>query len=255
MRDDMKLLVYLARSELQRRHAGSFGGAAWTLMSPIVLVGAMWFALDTGLGMRAVAGPGFGIALVVAMIAWLPFADSVSDATTSVVRNPHLVKKMVFPIVLMPLATVLAAFAVHIILLCVLMAALALLGHLDLTKVWTLPLWMLQSTVLTAGIALIASSLNVSIRDTQAITSVLTAICFWLTPVVWSLRLIDPSYHWLIGLNPMAVVVEGYRMALTGAPFPFDLASTGASMLISLLFGAVGGWLFAALRPSFADSI
>lgn len=254
-RDRLQLLVYLARSELQRRHAGSAGGIAWTVISPMALIGAMWFALDIGLGMRATAGPGFGAALIVGMVGWLAFADSVSDATTSVLRNPHLVKKVVFPIELMPLATVAASFAIHVVLLIVLALALAAIGQLDLRMVWTLPLWMAQSIVVSSGIALIVSALNVSVRDTQAVAPFLTTIWFWLTPVVWSTSLLPSSWLWIVALNPMAMVVEGYKSALTGSPLLFSLPSICGSLLGTVLICIAGAWLFAALRQDFADSI
>lgn len=251
----LQLLAYLARSELQRRHAGSMGGVAWTVIAPMALIGAMWFALDIGLGMRAAAGPGFGTALIVGMVGWLAFADSVSDSTSSVLRNPHLVKKMVFPIELMPLASVAAAYIVHLVILAILALVLALLGQLDLRFIWALPLCMALSIAVSSGIALTVSSLNISVRDTQAAAPFITTVWFWLTPIVWSPAQLPQAWRSVVGLNPMAVVVEGYKTALTGSTFPFDATTTGASLVVAALLCAAGAALFATLRPSFADSI
>jgi ABC-type polysaccharide/polyol phosphate export permease len=251
----LQLLTYLARSELQRRHAGSVGGVAWTVIAPMALIGAMWFALDIGLGMRAAVGPGFGTGLIVGMVGWLAFADSVSDSTSSVLRNPHLVKKMVFPVELMPLASVAAAFTVHLAILAILALTLALIGQLDLRYVWTLPLWMALSIAISSGIALAVSSLNIPLRDTQAATPFVTTIWFWLTPIVWSPAQLPEAWRSVFGLNPMAVVVEGYKTALTGSAFPFYAIAVGGSLLVTALLCAAGAALFTALRPSFADSI
>lgn len=249
----LPLLGYLARSELQRRYAGTAGGAAWTVLAPLALIGAMWLALDVGLGLRA-STPMFGLNLVIGMVAWLVFADSVGDATSAVTRNPHLVKKVVFPVELLPLASVLSSLIVHLCVVAAVGAALAIGGSLHLALAWTLPFWIALALVMSAAIAFIVAGLNVVVRDTQAIAPFLITIWFWLTPIVWPVARLAPEQRWLAGLNPMAVVVEGYRTALTGAPYPFDAIVVAAAAAAAILC-AGGALLFVTLRPSFADSL
>ena len=250
----LSLLTYLAWSDLQRRYAGTKAGILWTILAPVALIGAMWFALDIGLGMRA-AGPAFGVNLVIGMVAWLAFSESVGDATGCVLRSPHLVKKVVFPVELLPLASVMSSFAVHLCLLAVLIAALALQGQAALGMIWTLPFWMALSAVMAAGLGFAVAGLNVIVRDTQAVAPFLVTVWFWLTPIVWPFSRIEEPWRWLGGLNPMAVVVEGYRTALTGAPYPFEPLAVIAAVAISIAVGAAGYVLFATLRPSFPDSL
>jgi lipopolysaccharide transport system permease protein len=254
-RSQLSLFAYLVRAELRRRHAGSVGGVVWTLVAPTTLIGVMWLALDFGLGLRSLVGPGYGIALVVGMTAWLAFSDSVLDATGVVVRNPHLVKKVLFPVELLPVASVASSFAIHLALAALVLILLLALGHFAVGLVWTLPIWIALSALLAAGMAFLVAGLNVFLRDVQAIAPFAVTVWFWLTPIVWPISAIPPDKLWLAGLNPMAIVVEGYRGALTGTSLPFDM---GAVFLAFATAGAaflIGAWLFRRLRPDFADAL
>lgn len=251
----LSTLSYLAHSELQRRHAGSAGGVVWTILAPMALIGAMWVALDIGLGMRESMGPRYGASLIIGMVAWLAFADSVSDATASIVRNPHLVKKIVFPVELLPLASVAASYMIHLAVLGALICVLLAMGQLDLRLAWTLPVWALLSIVLSVSVALLVSGLNVLVRDMQALIPLVVSFLFWLTPIIWPLEKLDPAWRNVATCNPMAVVVEGYKSALTGAPLPFELSAVVLAFVTTSVLCAAACMLFATLRPSFPDSL
>jgi lipopolysaccharide transport system permease protein len=252
---NLSLLAYLARTDIQRRHAGTVGGMAWAVVAPIALVGAIWFALDIGLGMRSKVGPGYGIGLVIGIVAWMAFADVVGDSTSSVVRNPHLVKKVFFPVEFLPLSSVVSAYVIHLALLLFICAVVFATGHFSPSRFWTLPFFMIVSLVTSTGIALLVSSLNVLVRDTAAIAPVLTTIWFWLTPIVWPLSQVPENWQSVVALNPMALVVEGYRSAITGSALPFGIQSIGISMAVSLLLLTGGSLLFRSLRPAFGDAL
>jgi lipopolysaccharide transport system permease protein len=252
---NLSLLAYLARTDIQRRHAGTVGGMAWAIVAPIALVGAIWFALDIGLGMRSKIGPGYGIALVIGIGAWMAFADVVGDSTSSVVRSPHLVKKVFFPVEFLPLSSVVSAYVIHMALLVFICIIVIATGHFSPSRIWMLPFFMIVSLVTSTGMALLVSSLNVLVRDTAAIAPVLTTIWFWLTPIVWPLSQVPENWQSAVALNPMALVVEGYRAAITGSALPFGIQSVAISMAVSLMLLACGSLLFRSLRPAFGDAL
>jgi lipopolysaccharide transport system permease protein len=251
----LPLLFYLARAELSRRYAGTAFGWVWALAAPAALVGAMWVALDIGLGMRAVAGPGYGYLLVVGMLPWLALADAVGDGAGSVVRAPHLVKKTVFQVELLPLASVLTAFMVHLALMALVIPAFALAGALSWKTLWMLPFFMALGAVIAAGLAFAAASLNVIVRDTGALVPFLLTIWFWLTPIVWPLSQVPEAWRWLALINPMAVVIEGYRAAILGSGSFVGLADVALAVAVAGGLVALGALVFATLRPSFADAM
>jgi lipopolysaccharide transport system permease protein/teichoic acid transport system permease protein len=251
----LQLLLYLAGAELARRHAGTAGGMLWAIAAPLGLIAAMWVALDLGLGLRVLLGPDYSLMLVLGMLPWLMFADTVGDATSAIVRAPHLVKKTVFPVELLPLTSVVAAMAVHGVLVLLAMAALALLGRLTPSGLPVLLLSLALCAALAAGIALALAGLNVLVRDVGATVPFALTVGFWLTPVIWPLAKVPAEFRWLVALNPMAIVVEGYRSALLGTSFPFTALQVAGAVALTAIVLAFGAWLFRVLRHSFADAL
>jgi ABC-type polysaccharide/polyol phosphate export permease len=251
----LRLLNYLALSELSRRYAGTVGGALWAVASPAALIGVMWVALDFGLQMRVVVGSEYGVTLAVGMLCWLFLADVMGDAPQTVVRAPHLVKKTLFSVELLPLAGVLSALMVHAVL--VILAALVLLalGKLSLATLWTLPLWMSLVVLLSVGLSLLTSALNVIVRDTGSTTPFLMSLWFWLTPIVWPLSQLPVEWRGVALANPMAVAIDGYRYALLGAPLTFGVGSAALAFAVGFCLVALGALVFSHLRQSFADSL
>lgn len=249
------LLRYLAWSEIRKRNSDTSGGIFWAFVAPASLIGAMWFALDFGLGLRSSIGPGYGTALITGMITWLLFADSANDAASAVVRNPHLVKQVVFPVQLLPLASVGSSLFVHAVLVVFLTAILAFSGSLNLTMIWTLPLWLFMALVLSAGVSLLFSGINVATRDAKAAIPFITTVWFWMSPIVWPIKNVPTEYAWVVALNPMAIVIEGYRMALIGSEFPFSIFEVLISFSITATIALIGWSTFNTLRPSFADAL
>jgi lipopolysaccharide transport system permease protein len=251
----LSLLAYLARSQLETRHAGSAGGMAWAIIAPLALIATMWVALDLGLGLRQLVSADYSLMLVLGMLPWLAFSDAIGDATHSVQRAPHLVKKMVFPVELLPVASVLAAYAVHLVLLVGAILMFAFMGRISLAGMLLLPLWLGLGFALACGIALLAAGLNVIVRDTGTIVPFMTTIWFWLTPVIWPLNRVPADWLWLVALNPMSIVIEGYRSALLATPFPFGAGQVALSLTCVGAVVIAGFSLFQLLRPSFADAI
>ena len=251
--DRARLVWFLARSELGRRFAGTAGGVLWAALGPVLMIGVVWFALDIGLGLRASVGPDYGVALIVGMIAWQMVSESINDSTSIITRNSHLVKKIVFSVELLPVASALAAGIIHMALLTVLMLALAFLNVLSWGTLWQLPLWFALLFTTITVLNLLAATLNVVFRDLSAVVPFMMSAAFWLTPVVWMSDKLPASWRAVALANPFALAVEGYRAALLGRPLPFTTATAVASMVAVACIGALSCYLFRLYRPDFAD--
>lgn len=248
----LRLCLYLTRMEFERRFAGTLGGKVWVFVGPVLTIGVIWFALEVGLRLKAIAGPTYGAALAVGLTAWLFFAESINAALATIIGSPHLVKKVVFPVELLPISTVLAAFVVHVLLV-LLISLGVMVQHGVSWTVLTLPIWMLLLLVSAMSISVIVAGLNVVLRDVGALVPNLVSFLFWLTPVVWPISNVPETWRWLVLLNPMAIVVEGYRYALLGPTY--GVSAITASLLVLglglLAFGAFA--LFRRVRPLFAN--
>lgn len=251
----ISLLAYLTRIELTRKYTGTAGGVIYTILAPMTLIVVMWFALDYGLGLRALIGEDFGLKLIVGMTLWISFAEAISDSITVITRNPHFIKKMVFPVELLPFSSVTAAFSVHIMILSVVSAGLYWGDHFETSQIWMLPMGFMLTVMFSLAIAMLVSSLSVIVRDVQVVTPVILSIWFWVTPLIWSVDRVPEKWHWLFIINPMALAVEAYRSALLGTSYPFEWQIVVASIIfVAGLFG-VGLFMFSTLRPSFANNM
>lgn len=251
------LLLYMAKSEMQRRNSGSVGGIFYIFGTPMILIFVVWFALDVGLGLRALIGPEFGLKLIIGMAVWVAVTDTANDAVYCVVRNPHLVKKVVFPVYLLPLASVIIGTVIHVAVLVVLVFLLGFSGDISLAPRSFPPLFagLFLLIIFLTGLSLLTSSLNVIVRDTQLIVPVVLSVGFWVTPIIWDAGKVAELYRWFIALNPAALIIEAYRYGLLGTSWPFSVAQTamGLTVLVMLLFG--GALLERVLRPSYADAL
>ncbi len=255
--DELSLLLFLAKTELQRRNAGSVGGWLYVFAGPLVLVLVMWLAIDYGLGMRKLVGPEFGLRLIVGMILWLAILDIVNDSVFCILRNPHLVKKMVFPVHLLPMASVVSGFAVHIVIFVVTCFLLAISGQLVLTPA-SAPILLCGlslQVVFTLGLALAFSALNVVVRDMQSIVPMGLSIGFWVTPIIWQVDAVPSGLRWLVALNPVAVGVEAYRVALLGTQWPFGLRDVLLAIGVCVGVVVIGLTINKLLRPNLSDTL
>jgi len=253
LRRKLTLCLYLTRMEFERRFAGSVGGRLWVFVGPLTTIAVIWVALDFGLGMRGSVGPGYGLSLAIGLSAWLFFAEGVNTSLASITSNPHLVKKIVFPVILLPASNVLAAFAVHLVVLVVVLSALLAQGQALSLAFLTLPFWIGCQFVLTASIAILVSGLNVISRDVSAIAPNIMSFLFWLTPVIWPISTMPERWRLVALLNPGAGIIEGYRYAILGGAKPYGLIGTLVFASGLSLFSIACYEAFRRLRLRFAD--
>jgi ABC-type polysaccharide/polyol phosphate export permease len=251
----LRLGVYLTKAEFAKKHAATLGGLFWTIFTPTATILTIWIALDYGLGMRAISGADYGQRLVVGLAAWLFLSEAVLGGSQTIVGNPHFVKKVKFPVILLPAVSVASALIIHIVILILLVCLLLFQGVVPGWQIATLPLWVAAAAIAAASLAIITSALSVLIPDVSALLPSVVGLFFWLTPVVWPLETVVASYRWIFFLNPATIIVEGYRYAILGKPFQLEwlglllaMAFVTAVLLIAVLF-------FRRVQPLFADVI
>lgn len=244
---------YLTRMEFERRFAGSIGGGLWLFVSPLLSIAVIWSALYFGLGMRESGGDGYGASLAIALAGWLFFSDAVNAALPSIVTSPHLVKKVVFPVALLPLAPVVATFVVHMLVVAAICVVLLVQGHAIGASILWLPVWMLCLLAVTCAAALAAAGMNVVLRDMTALMPSAIALLFWITPIIWPLGNVPPDWQVAARLNPLAVILDGYRHAVLASPAPLAPIGALAFLAAMVVAGLLVFLLFERLRRWFAN--
>ena len=212
-----ELLRNLIRKDLKVKYKGSTLGFAWSLANPLLLLVVYTFVfqivLKTGV-------PRFGVYLMSGLLVWNAFSSSVSMACVSVVANANLVKKVRFPLAVLPLSAVGFA-AVHFVLqLLVLFVVIVALGYnlIGPQLLLLLPAGLV-AIVFTLALSMFVSAVNVRYRDTQHLLEVALLAWFWLNPMVYPFGLIREqlgAWTWIYLLNPMAAVVATFQRAIYG---------------------------------------
>ncbi len=246
-----ELLRALVAKELKVKYKRSALGFAWSLITPLALTAIYLFVF---IHVYKVPKQDFVLFLLTGLLPWNYFNMAVLAATVSVVENGPLIRKVFFPRILLPVATVASNLINFLMGLGVLMVILIIAGR----PIWTQLHWLIAAvalqTVLLVGLSLILSIGNVYFRDIQQIISILMLVVFFGTPVVYELGQVPAAFKPVILANPLTAVMEIYRSALF-LTTPPDLGVVALGLAESLLILVLGLLLFSRLSPHLAKEV
>jgi len=252
-----ELLFFLVWRDIKVRYKQTALGVAWVVLQPLLstVVFTILFGMLLEVPTGGVPYPVFALA---ALLPWNYFASSLMRSSTSLVNNTYLITKVYFPRLIIPISGILAGlvdFAIGFLVL------LGLTAYYRIPLTWNilfLPFFLLLAMITALGFGLWFSALNVRYRDVTYLTPYLVQVWMYLTPVVYGTTLIPESYQFLLALNPMTAVTEGFRWALLGSllaeiqpPSSVILLSIAISLLV-LFSGTI---FFRYTERTFADII
>jgi len=252
-----ELLYFLVWRDLKVRYKQTLLGAAWIVLQPVVSM-VVFSVLFGGLLGVPSGGVPYPIFAYSALLPWNYFAGSLSRASTSLVGSAHLITKVYFPRLIIPISGVLSGLVDFGIAFLVLIGMMFYYGIAPTPAVVLLPGFLLLALLTALGFGLWLSALNVRYRDVNYLIPFLVQIWMYLTPVIYSATLVPERFRWLLALNPMTGVVEGFRWALLGqhltdAQPPSSLFYV--SIAITLLVLISGAVFFRNTERTFADIV
>lgn len=246
-----ELLFFFVWRDIKVRYKQTVLGAAWAIIQPFFTM--VIFSLFFGrLAQVPSDGLPYPIFSYVALVPWSFFATALTQASNSLVTSAQMVKKIYFPRLTLPIATVLAGIVDFILAFTVLMGMMWYYGVTPTENIWWLPLFLLLAMVTSLGVSLWLSAMNVQFRDVHYTIPFLTQAWLFVTPIAYPSSLVPEPWRILYGLNPMAGVVEGFRWALLGtdtAPGPMTIVSA----VVAILLFIGGAFYFRRMEQSFAD--
>jgi lipopolysaccharide transport system permease protein/teichoic acid transport system permease protein len=192
--------------------------------------------------------------LIAGMFPWFFFSDALSNATNAVMENSYLVKKIVFKVSFLPIIKILSALIVHLFFVFFMYGLFMVYGYVfDLH--WLQVFYYLGAMiVLILGISYITSSVVVFFRDMGQLVAMLLQFGFWMTPIFWSIGMVPAKYQWLIKLNPLYYIVEGYRDSMIHHVWFWEKPMlTLYFWIVALGMLVLGFSTFKRLKPHFAD--
>lgn len=247
------LLRELIRRDLTSRFAGSFGGPVWALVNPLLLCLIYGFVFAVILRTPPPEGfpGGYAVFLLGGLIPWIGFQEAVLRATTSVSDQGHLVKKLVFPVELLPFASLGTALLLQGCGLAILVVWATLRGH-GRVQAFVLLFALLFEVLILLGPILALAALNVFFRDLAQVLTPLMMIVFYFSPILYPESLVPPRYQAWMALNPVRDMAALFRAGIFGCAAP-PLSRIALWSALFLPLAGAGAWLFRRCRPSFSD--
>ncbi|MCX7033391.1 MAG: ABC transporter permease [Arenimonas sp.] len=253
-----RLLRDLTWREISGRYRGSWLGISWSVLQPLLMLAVYTFVFSVVFGAKwsASAVPAgkfdFALFVFVGVLLHAILGEAITRSSTLVVGNANYVKKVIFPLEILPV-TVIGAAAFHaVIAIGILLAGVVLLGGgLHWTVLW-LPLLVLPLLVLSLGVAWGLAALGVFLRDTAQVTGVLASVLMFMAPVFYPVSALPVEMRGWLYLNPLTFVIEQARAVIFAGQAP-DLPMLALFSAISLLVAQGGYWFFQKSRNGFAD--
>lgn len=247
-----ELLYFLTWRDIKLRYKQTALGAIWAIIQPLLpmVIFTLFFGQLAHVPSNGIAYSLFAYA---GLLPWTYFSNAVSNSSSSVVANTNLVTKVYFPRMLIPLSGVLAALVDFFIASSVLIAMMIWYRvPLSFSQVWV-PLILLTTTLLAAGTGMLFAALNVRFRDIRFVLPFFVQFWMFATPVIYPASLVPAKWRWLLALNPMAGLVEGFRSALFGTALEWRMLAI--STLAAALLLVYSAYFFRRAERTFADVI
>ena len=246
-----ELLYFLIWRDVKVRYKQTALGAAWAIIQPVftMIVFSLFFGRLAKVPSDGIPYPIFAYA---ALVPWTFFSYGLSQASNSLVGSSNLLKKVYFPRLSVPIASVLSGLIDFLIAFIVLLGMLLYYGiHPTLNVIW-LPFLLLLTVITSLGVSLWLSALNVHFRDVRHVLPFLTQFWLFATPIAYPSSLLSEQWRTLYSINPMVGVVEGFRWALLGVETtPGPMLIVSSLVALALLVGGV--FYFRRLEKTFAD--
>jgi len=249
-----ELLYFLTWRDIKVRYKQTALGAAWAVIQPLgmMLVFTIFFGRLIGVPSDGLPYPIFAYT---ALLPWQLFSRALTDASTSLVVNEHLITKVYFPRLLVPVSAVLASLVDFAIAFVLLLGMMVFYGIVPTGAVILLPLFILLALITALGIGFWLSALNAQYRDVRYALPFLTQFWLFATPVVYPASLVPEPWRLLYSLNPMTGVVEGFRWALLGKSGPPDAMMMAVSAITVLAIFVGGLYYFSRVEDTLADVV
>lgn len=257
---NIELLRTLVRRDLDARYKGAILGNLWPLLTQLsqLLIFTYVFSIVLKVRLSLKDLPTnenltFGLWLFAGLLPWTAFTGGLMQSANSVVMQPNLVKKVVFPLSLLPLVPILSAFIESSFGLILLIFFVAITTHSLHPTLALLPLVWITQLLFTIGLGYFAAGLTVFLRDIPQTLSLILNLWFYLTPLVYPAEVIPQQWRgWIFWFNPIAAIAEVYRdIILVG-----EIKHWGEWMvafIVAVVMTSIGMCCYNRLRPAFAD--
>ena len=247
-----ELLWVLTARDIKVRYKQTVLGAGWAILRPFITM--VIFSVVFGqLARMPSDGYPYPVFVYAGLLPWTFFAAAIGTSGGSLVGSSHLVSKVYFPRLIIPLSSIGAGFVDLLISTGILLLMMLYYGVGWSWNLLAAPLLLLFVIFTALGVGTLLSALTVAYRDFTHLTPFMVQIWMYVTPVIFPVNLVPERWQWLLYINPMTGLVEGFRSAFLGKPF--DMAGLGISFTIAVSVFLIGVAYFEKVERRFADII
>ena len=247
-----ELLFFLTWRDVRVRYKQAVLGMGWVVLQPLLMT--LVFTIFLGVIVRVPSdGVPYPIFAYSGLLLWTFFSGAISGSGNSLVGNAHLITKVYFPRLLVPLASILAR-VVDLVVALVMLVGLMIYFRVGVsTGLLMAPVMIILLALLALGLGMWTSALNVKYRDVGLALPVFIQLWMFVSPVVYPLTLVPERWRFVYSLNPLVGIIEGFRAALFGKSFNWQALGISAIVTVALLVYAA--YVFKRREKTFADII
>jgi lipopolysaccharide transport system permease protein len=246
------LFYILTMRDIKVRYKQTFLGVAWAIIQPLftMIIFTLLFGRLANMPSDGIAYPLFAFA---GLLPWTFFSNAVSNSGNSLVGSSNLITKVYFPRMVIPFAAVAAGLLDLIVAFGLMVLLMIYYGAGFSVNLLMLPVLVVILTLLAVGVGMFLSALNVKYRDIRYALPFFIQLGMFATPIIYPLSVIPEKWRWLMMLNPLSGLIEGFRAACFGKAF--DWTSLGVSLLMTFAILLFAAYVFRKMERSFADVI
>lgn len=249
-----ELFYFLAWRDILVRYKQTAIGVAWALVRPLLTMVVFTVVFGT-IAKLPSGGVPYPIMVFAAMLPWQFFANSLAEASNSLIGNANLISKVYFPRLIIPSSAVITSFVDFLISGAILAGLMVWYRFVPGWRIVTLPLFIAIAFAAAMGIGLWLTALNVKYRDFRYIVPFIVQFGLYISPVGFSSSVVPEKWRLLYSLNPMVGVIDGFRWAILGGTASINWPSFILSNGLVALFLVTGIWYFRRTEKTFADVI
>ena len=249
-----ELLYFLTWRDIKVRYKQTLLGVAWAIMQPLftMLVFTLFFGRLAGMEARTEGMP-YPLFAFAGLLPWTFFSNAIINSGNSLVGSANLITKVYFPRMIIPGAAV-AAGLVDLGIAFIMLVGLMV--YYQVTITWTLvmlPVLVMLTALLAVAVGMWLSALNVKYRDIRFALPFFIQLWLFVSPVIFPSSILPEKWRWVMQLNPLAGIIEGYRSSVFGRPL--NWTALGISAVITLLLLIYASYSFRRMEKTFADVI
>ena len=251
-----KLIWNLAKNDFKAKYATSFLGTVWAVVLPLTNILVFWYVFQIGLRNGDVEGLPFIVWYIPAFLCWTCFSEAFSGATNSIREYSYLIKKVNFPIIVIPIVKVISSLIIHVFFVLVIILVNLFYGIFPSVYYLQVIYYIICLSVFLMGLGWLFGALSVVVPDVANAVNVLLQLGFWATPIIWNPDGLLPRIQFVLKLNPLFYLCQGYRNTFIYSKWFFcDVGYTLYYWGFVLIVWTLGTYVYGKTKDRFADLV